>query len=45
MIAKWNELPEEVLEAGTIPTFKIHLNRYMDRNNIEMCESTMGKCD
>ena len=31
----WNELPEEVVEAGTIPTFKKQLDRNMHRAGLE----------
>lgn len=31
----WNELPEEVVEVGTIITFKRHLDRYTDRKGLE----------
>lgn len=31
----WKELPEEVVEAGRSTTFKIHLNKYMDRKALE----------
>lgn len=31
----WNELPEEVLEADTITSFKIHLDKYLDKERME----------
>ena len=31
----WDELLEEVVEAGTLTTFKRHLDRYMDRKGLE----------
>lgn len=30
-MAIWNELPEEVVEAETITTAKMHLNAYVDK--------------
>jgi len=30
VVRVWNELPEEVVEAGTITTFQRHLDWYMD---------------
>ena len=32
MVGLWNK---EVVEAGTIPTFKKQLDRYMDRTGLE----------
>lgn len=37
----WNELPEEMVEAGTITTFKIHL----DRRGLEGYGLKAGKWD
>eukprot|EP00061_Rhincodon_typus_P000310 g11264.t1 len=41
----WNELPEEIVEAGTITTFKRHVDGYMKRKNLEGCELDAGKWD
>ena len=38
-----NELPEVVVEAGTITTFKRHLDRYMDRKGLEGYGPNAGK--
>ena len=35
VVCIWNELPKEVVEVGTIPTFERHLDRYMDRKGLE----------
>lgn len=35
MVGVWYELPEEVVEAGTITMFMKHLDRYMDRAGLE----------
>ena len=39
------ELPEEVVEAGTITIFKRHLDRYMDREGVEGFGPNTGKWD
>eukprot|EP00061_Rhincodon_typus_P018569 g47790.t1 len=31
----WNECPEEVVDTGTIPTFKRHSDRYVNREGLE----------
>ena len=35
MVNARNALPEEVVEADSITTFKRHLDRYMNRQEIE----------
>jgi len=35
VVAVWKALPEEVVEAGTLATFKRHLDGYMNREGIE----------
>ena len=35
VVAVWNELPVEVVEAGSILLFKKKLDRYMDRKGME----------
>eukprot|EP00061_Rhincodon_typus_P011347 g36286.t1 len=35
VVRVWNELPEEVVEAGAVTAFKRHLDRYMDRKDLE----------
>lgn len=42
LVATWNELQEEVVEAGTT-TFKRHWDRYMERNGLEGYEPNTGK--
>eukprot|EP00061_Rhincodon_typus_P009951 g33847.t1 len=39
----WNELPEEVVEAGTITTFNRHLDEYMNRKGLEGYGPNAGK--
>lgn len=31
VVRTWNKLPEEVVEVGTITTFEIYLDKYIDR--------------
>lgn len=38
-------LPEEIIELGTIITFKGHWARCMDRKDLEGNVSVTGKCD
>jgi len=35
VVGAWNVLPEEAVEAGTLVTFKRHLDGYMNREGIE----------
>lgn len=35
VVGTWNLLPEVVVEAGTKTTFKIYLNKYIDRKGLE----------
>ena len=35
MVGAWNVLPENVVEGGTLATFKRHLDGYMNREGIE----------
>ena len=43
VVRVWDELPEEVVEAGTITTFKRHLDRYMDGKGLEGSGPNAGK--
>lgn len=43
MVHMWNELLEEVVEAGTLTTFKRHLDRYLDRKGLEGYGPNAGK--
>ena len=44
-VGVWNELPEEVVEAGTFAPFKKHLDRYMDRTGLEGYGPSADKWD
>lgn len=35
VVDMWKKLPKEVVEAGTIATFKRHLDTYVDRKSLE----------
>eukprot|EP00061_Rhincodon_typus_P008266 g30725.t1 len=35
VLSAWNMLPEKVVEADTIATFKKHLDEYMNKKGIE----------
>ena len=35
VVNAWNTLPEEVVEADSVTTFKKHLDRYVNRQKIE----------
>eukprot|EP00061_Rhincodon_typus_P015152 g42672.t1 len=41
----WKELPEDIVEAGTIPEFKRHLDGYMNREGLEGYGAQAGKWD
>lgn len=41
----WNKLPEEVFEAGTLITFKRHLDRCMHWKDLEGYGPNAGKWD
>ena len=41
----WNELPEVVVEAGTILSFKKHLDSYMGKMGIEGYGQSAGNWD
>ena len=41
----WNKLPEEVVEAGTILSFKKHLDSYMGKMAIEGYGPNAGNWD
>lgn len=43
MKGTWNELPEEVVVAGTIIAFKIHYDRYMNRKVLEGYGPKVGR--
>lgn len=40
---KWDRMPEEILEAGTVTTFKRHLVRYVDRKDLEEYGPNTGR--
>lgn len=39
----WNELPEEVVESGTVKTFERLLNRYLNEHGIKGYRINAGK--
>ena len=43
VVNAWNALPEEVVEADSITTFKRHLDRYMNSQGIEGYGPHRGK--
>jgi len=44
-VSIWNELPEAVVEAGTIFFFKKHLDSYMGKVSIEGYGPSAGNWD
>ena len=45
MVSGWNELPEVVAEAGTILSFKKHLDGYMGKMAVERYGPNAGNWD
>ena len=45
VVSVWNELPEVVVEAGTILSFKKHLDNYMGKMVIEGYGPNAGNWD
>ena len=45
VVSVWNKLPEVVGEAGTILSFKKHLDSYMGKMGIEGYGPNMGNWD
>ena len=45
VVSVWNKLPEVVVEAGTILSFKKHLDSYMGKMGIEGYGSNAGNWD
>ena len=45
VVAVWNELPAEVVEAGSILTFKSKMDRYMDGKGMEGYGLSAGRWD
>jgi len=45
VVSVWNDLPEAVVEAGTILYFKNHLNCYMGKMGIEGYGSSADNWD
>ena len=43
MVGVWNVLPEDVVEAGTLETFKRHLVGYINREGIKGYGSRKGR--
>lgn len=41
----WTELPEKLIEAGTVTTFQRHLDRYLNEQSIEGYGFSAGKWD
>ena len=45
MVHIWNELPEKVVEAGSIATFIKHFDKYMDGKGLEGYGPNAGNWD
>ena len=45
VVSVWNKLPEVVVEADTILSFKKHLDSYMDKMGIEGYGPNAGNWD
>ena len=45
VVSVWNELPEAVVETGTILSFKKHLGSYMGKIGIEGYETNADNWD
>ena len=45
MVSVWNELPEIIVEVGTILSFKKHLDSYMGKMDIEGYGPNVGNWD
>ncbi|XP_062906374.1 uncharacterized protein LOC134347835 [Mobula hypostoma] len=45
VVAVWNELPAEVVEVGSMLSFKVKLDSYMDRKGIEGYGLSAGRWD
>jgi len=45
VVSVWNELPEAVVEAGKILSFKKHLDSYMGKMGIEDYGPSAGNWD
>ena len=45
VVRVWNELSEKMVEAGSIATFKKHLDKYMDGKGLEGYGPNVGNWD
>jgi len=45
VVSVWNELPEAVVEVGTILSFKKHLDSYMGKMGVEGYGPSAGNWD
>ena len=43
MVNAWNALLEEVVEAGTLTIFRVHLDGYMNRDRIKEYGLSKGR--